>query len=57
MVFWKPGVLGTAVSLAAKTDADVRIDQRQHYEAAVLMKDAAEEKAERYSFENCAPRV
>jgi hypothetical protein len=26
---------------------DVRIDQGQHYEAALLMKDAAEEKAER----------
>jgi hypothetical protein len=40
-------VSGTAVSPAAKTDADVRTDQGQPYEAAALMKDAAEEKAER----------
>jgi hypothetical protein len=35
------------LALLPKTDADVRTDQGQHYEAAVLMKDTAEEKAER----------
>ena len=35
------------LALLPKTDADVRTDQGQHYEGAVLMRDAAEEKAER----------
>jgi hypothetical protein len=35
------------LALLAKTDADLRPNQGQHYEAAVLMRDAAEQKAER----------
>jgi hypothetical protein len=35
------------LALLPKADSDVRTDQGQHYEGAVLMKDAAEEKAER----------
>jgi hypothetical protein len=46
MVLWEAGVSGTVVSPATKA-GDVRIAQGQHYEAALLMKDAAEEKAER----------
>ena len=47
VVFWEPGVRERLLALLPRTDADVRTDQGQHYEAAVLMKDAAEEKAER----------
>jgi hypothetical protein len=35
------------LEMLAKTDADLRPNQGQHYEAAVLMRDAAEQKAER----------
>ena len=35
------------LALLPKTDADIRTDQGQHYEAAVLMKDSAEDMAER----------
>ena len=35
------------LALLARTDADLRPNQGQHYEAAVLIRDAAEQKAER----------
>jgi putative transposase len=34
------------LALLSKSDANVRLDQGQHYEAAALMRDAAEQKAE-----------
>ena len=43
------------LALLARTDANVRPNQGQHYEAAVLIRDAAEQKAERiFILELCA---
>ena len=43
------------LALLARTDADLRPNQGQHYEAAVLIRDAAEQKAERiFIAELCA---
>ena len=54
MVFWKPGVSGALAGFAAKelallpkSDANVRLDQGQHYKTAALMREAAEQKAEK----------
>ena len=35
------------LALLPKSDENVRLDQGQHYEAAALMRDAAEQEAER----------
>jgi hypothetical protein len=54
MVFWTSGVLETVVDLVATRDANVRLDQGQHYKAAALMRDAAEEAERIFIRELCA---